>query len=76
MSDELNLVRDLAVILISAGAFTIISKALKQPLILGYILAGFLVGPHRRTDPPPAARPRPPSGGYAGIDPSQTEFNA
>ena len=46
MSEELNLVRDLAVILISAGAFTIISKALKQPLILGYILAGFLVGPH------------------------------
>ena len=42
----MNLVRDLAVILVSAGAFTIISKALKQPLILGYILAGFLVGPH------------------------------
>ena len=46
MSEELNLVRDLAVILISAGIFTIISKALKQPLILGYIIAGFLVGPH------------------------------
>ncbi len=46
MSEELNLVRDLAVILISAGIFTIISKALKQPLILGYIVAGFLVGPH------------------------------
>ena len=45
MSEELNLVRDLAVILVSAGAFTIISKALKQPLILGYILARFLVGP-------------------------------
>ena len=46
MSEELNLVRDLAVILISAGIFTIISKALKQPLILGYILAGFLIGPN------------------------------
>ena len=46
MSEELNLVRDLAVILISAGVFTIISKALKQPLILGYIIAGFLIGPH------------------------------
>lgn len=45
MSDELNLVRDLAVILISAGVFTIISRALKQPLILGYIVAGFLIGP-------------------------------
>ena len=46
MSDELNLVRDLAVILVSAGVFAIISKALKQPLILGYIIAGFLVGPN------------------------------
>ena len=44
--DEANLVKDLALILISAGVFTIISKALKQPLILGYIVAGFLVGPH------------------------------
>lgn len=46
MSEEMNLVRDLAVILISAGLFTIISKALRQPLILGYIIAGFLVGPN------------------------------
>ena len=42
----MNVVRDLAVILISAGVFTIISKALKQPLIIGYILAGFLIGPN------------------------------
>ena len=46
MSEELNLVRDLAVILVSAGVFTIISKALKQPPVLGYIIAGLLVGPH------------------------------
>ena len=46
MSEELNLVKDLALILIAAGIFTIISKALKQPLILGYIVAGFIVGPH------------------------------
>ena len=46
MTEELHLVSDLALILISAGIFTIISKALKQPLILGYIVAGFLVGPH------------------------------
>ncbi len=46
MSEELNLVSDLAVILVAAGIFTIISKALKQPLILGYIIAGFIVGPH------------------------------
>ena len=46
MPEELNLVKDLAVILIAAGVFTILSKALKQPLILGYIIAGFVVGPH------------------------------
>ena len=46
MSEEMNLVRDLAIILVAAGTFTIISKALKQPLILGYIVAGFLIGPH------------------------------
>ncbi|MGN1226731.1 MAG: cation:proton antiporter [Candidatus Cryptobacteroides sp.] len=45
MSEEINFVRDLAVILVSAGIFTIISKALKQPVILGYIVAGFLIGP-------------------------------
>ena len=46
MEEGMSLVRDLAVILISAGVFTIISKALKQPLILGYIVAGILIGPH------------------------------
>ena len=44
--EELHLVTDLALILISAGITTIIFKALKQPLVLGYIVAGFLVGPH------------------------------
>ena len=46
MNEELNFARDLALILISAGVFTIISRALKQPLVLGYILAGFLIGPN------------------------------
>ena len=46
MQNEMNLVRDLAVILVSAGLFTIIFRALKQPLVLGYIIAGFLIGPH------------------------------
>jgi len=46
MSEELSLVTELAIILGAAGIFTVISKALKQPLILGYIVAGFLVGPH------------------------------
>lgn len=42
----MDFVTDLAIILIAAGVFTIISRLLKQPLILGYIVAGFLVGPH------------------------------
>jgi len=46
MSEELNLVKDLAIILMSAGIFTIICKALKQPSILGYIIAGFLISPN------------------------------
>lgn len=39
-------ISDLALILISAGVVTLIFKKLKQPLVLGYIVAGFLAGPH------------------------------
>lgn len=46
MGENMNLVTDLALILISAGVITIIFKLLKQPLVLGYIVAGFIVGPH------------------------------
>jgi len=35
---------DLALILITAGITTVIFKWLKQPLVLGYIVAGFLIG--------------------------------
>ena len=44
--EELNLVHDLALIFISAGIITLIFKQLKQPLVLGYIVAGILIGPH------------------------------
>lgn len=40
------LISDLALILIAAGAVTIIFKRLRQPLVLGYIVAGILAGPH------------------------------
>ena len=40
------LVKDLALILMVAGIVTLIFKRLKQPLVLGYIMAGFLVSPH------------------------------
>ena len=46
MSELPHLISDLALILIVAGVTTIIFKRLKQPLVLGYILAGFLAGPN------------------------------
>jgi len=46
MHEELRLVQDLALIFISAGIITLIFRALKQPLVLGYIVAGFLISPH------------------------------
>lgn len=45
--DEIpSLVRDLALILVTAGVVTIIFKKLKQPLVLGYIMAGVIVSPN------------------------------
>ena len=41
-----ELISDLAIILMAAGATTILFKKLRQPVVLGYIIAGFLVGPH------------------------------
>jgi monovalent cation:H+ antiporter-2, CPA2 family len=41
-----NLIIDLALILGAAAVITLIFKKLKQPLVLGYIIAGFIVGPY------------------------------
>ena len=46
MSELPNLVQDLALILIVAGIVTIVFKKLKQPIVLGYVVAGFIVSPH------------------------------
>lgn len=46
MAEIPSLVQDLALILVVAGIVTLIFKKLKQPLVLGYIVAGFLVSPH------------------------------
>ena len=46
MSELPELVKDLALILVVAGIVTLLFKRLKQPLVLGYIVAGFLVSPH------------------------------
>ena len=39
-------IQDLALILAIAGVTTLLFKKLKQPVVLGYILAGLLVGPN------------------------------
>ena len=46
MSELPHLIKDLALILVVAGIVTIIFKRLKQPLVLGYVVAGFLVSPN------------------------------
>ena len=38
--------RDLAVIMLVAGVVTILFHRFKQPVVLGYIVAGFIIGPH------------------------------
>ena len=45
MSEVAPLISDLAIILIIAGIVTVIFKWLKQPVILGYIVAGIMAGP-------------------------------
>lgn len=45
MSEIPTLISDLAVILVSAGLVTLLFKKLKQPVVLGYVVAGILAGP-------------------------------
>lgn len=46
-----HLIQDLALILIVAGVTTLLFKRLKQPVVLGYILAGLLVSPNFKLFP-------------------------
>ena len=46
MSQLEPLISDLALILICAGVMTLLFKRLKQPIVLGYIVAGFLASPN------------------------------
>lgn len=41
-----ELISDLAIILLTGGVVTLLFRKLNQPLVLGYILAGFLIGPY------------------------------
>ena len=43
---SVNFLQDLAVVMIVAGLVTIIFHRFKQPVVLGYILAGVIIGPH------------------------------
>ncbi len=40
------MVHDLYILMITAGIVALLFKLLKQPVVLGYIVAGVLVGPH------------------------------
>ncbi|WP_313517686.1 cation:proton antiporter [Pseudomonas sp.] len=42
----ISFIQDLAVIMLIAGVVTILFHRFKQPVVLGYIVAGFLIGPH------------------------------
>src|SRR5215510_10509829 len=42
----ITFLQDLAVVLIVAGLVTVLFHRLKQPVVLGYILAGLIIGPH------------------------------
>jgi CPA2 family monovalent cation:H+ antiporter-2 len=42
----ISFIQDLAVIMLVAGVVTIVFHRLRQPVVLGYIVAGFIIGPH------------------------------
>ncbi|WP_296260675.1 MULTISPECIES: cation:proton antiporter [unclassified Pseudomonas] len=42
----IGFIQDLAVIMLVAGVVTVLFHRLKQPVVLGYIAAGFIIGPH------------------------------
>src|SRR5438093_6168638 len=43
---DVAFLQDLAIVMIVAGVVTIIFHRLKQPVVLGYVLAGLIIGPH------------------------------
>ena len=46
MMHSVNFLQDLAVVMLVAGVVTVIFHRLKQPVVLGYIIAGVIIGPH------------------------------
>ena len=43
---DVSFLQDLAIVMIVAGLVTVVFHRLKQPVVLGYILAGVIIGPH------------------------------
>ena len=52
MHSEFTLVKDFALIMAVAGAALVLFRHLKQPPILGYLLAGLIIGPFTLPNPP------------------------
>ena len=52
MSEDFALVRDFAIIMAVAGGALVLFRRLNLPPILGYLLAGFIIGPFTLPDPP------------------------
>ena len=50
--EEFSLVKDFAVIMAVAGVVTLVFRRLHQPPVLGYIIAGILIGPYTLPIPP------------------------
>jgi CPA2 family monovalent cation:H+ antiporter-2 len=42
----ISFIQDLAIIMLAAGLVTVLFHRFKQPVVLGYIVAGFVIGPH------------------------------
>ncbi len=41
-----QILQDLAVIMIIASAMTLVFYRLRQPIVIGFIIAGVIIGPH------------------------------
>ncbi|MFC2048514.1 cation:proton antiporter [Chloroflexota bacterium] len=52
MVEEFALVKDFAIIMVVAGAVTLLFRRLGQPPVLGYLIAGVLIGPYTLPVPP------------------------
>ena len=43
---EVTFLQDLAIVMVVAGLVTVLFHRLKQPVVLGYVVAGVIIGPH------------------------------